>query len=179
MNARTSVYRVLALDGQVARAREATFRIASVLCCSPAAAAVCIGDSARTRSPPIETSNKTASSITSLILSCRIIGTVWLENWLPHVLCIGCVPRRELMKTTNFSSGTNRDAIAGLLPSARVRCQRFARWQCKSSGTRNLAYFVTAGEAVTLLLPSRQGCSGLVITCPTNSTRALVTSAPG
>ena len=39
MNARTSVYRVLALDGQVARAREATFRIASVLCCSPAAAA--------------------------------------------------------------------------------------------------------------------------------------------
>ena len=140
---------------------------------------VCIGDSARTRSPPIETSNKTASSITSLILSCRIIGTVWLENWLPHVLCIGCVPRRELMKTTNFSSGTNRDAIAGLLPSARVRCQRFARWQCKSSGTRNLAYFVTAGEAVTLLLPSRQGCSGLVITCPTNSTRALVTSAPG
>src|SRR5947208_15772778 len=81
-------------------------------------AAPCIGDSARTRSPPIETSNKAASSITSLILSCRIVGTVWLENWLPHVLCIGCVPRRELMKTTNFSSGTSRDTLARLLPSA-------------------------------------------------------------
>ena len=35
-------------------------------------------------------------------------------------------------------------------PQRRVRCRRFARWQRKPSGARNFAYFVTAGEAVTL-----------------------------
>src|SRR5207247_8222567 len=59
-------------------------------------------------------------------------------------------PRAD--ETTNFSSGPSRHAIAGLVFSAPVRCQRFARQQRKPRGARNFAYFIAAGEAVALLL---------------------------
>src|SRR5205823_14251153 len=59
-------------------------------------------------------------------------------------------PRAD--ETTNFSSGASRHAIAGLVLSAPVRCQRFARQQRKPRGARNFAYFIASGEAVALLL---------------------------